>query len=130
MHFEAINGRILGVTRVLSNPNVYQQWLAQTRHNGLPTCPIYDLSSQASNSFLGSSVDKLSASLPIDSAMNIDSDLANSQQTVNISSQILQSPNIDPSSSMDLSNELIINERVGGYRMDREQDSDDSSSAD
>ena len=34
------------------------------------------------------------------------------------SGQILQSPNIDPSSSMDLSNELLINERVGGYRRD------------
>ena len=60
--------------------------------------------------------------------MNINSDLAVSQQTVNISSQILQSPNIDPSSSMDLSNELI-NERVGGYRRDSEQNSDESTSA-
>ena len=56
--------------------------------------------------------------------MKINSDLPN------ISSQILQSPNIDPSSSMDLSNELMINERVGGYRRDREQDSDDSISVD
>ena len=60
--------------------------------------------------------------------MNINSDLAVSQQTVNISSQILQSPNIDPSSSMDLSNELI-NERAGGYRRDSEQNSDESTSA-
>ena len=45
--------------------------------------------------------------------MNFDSELADSELTVNISSQILQSSNIDPSSSMDLSNVLIINERVG-----------------
>ena len=77
--------------------------------------PLYDLLSHASNSLLESSLDTLSASLPIDSAMNINSDLADSQQTVNISSQILQSPNIDPLSSMDLSDELIINERAGGY---------------
>ena len=109
---------------------MYQQWLAQTRHNWLPACPIYDLSSQASNSILGSSVDTLSASLPIDSAPNINPDLADSQQTVTISSQNLQSPNIDPSSCMDLSNTLIINERVGGYRRDRDHDSDDSTSAD
>ena len=57
-------------------------------------------------------MDTLSASLPIDPAIHINSDLADSQQTVNISSQILQSPNIDPTSSMDLSNELIINEKV------------------
>ena len=117
--FEAINERILGVTlvltHVLSNSNVYQQWLAQTRHNWLPACPVSDLSSQASNSLLGSSVDTLSASesLQIESAMNINSDLQIPQQTVNISSQNLQSPNIDSSSSMDLS--LIINKRVGGY---------------
>ena len=75
----------------------------------------------------------LSASLPIDSAININSDLTHSQKTVNISSRIPQSPNIDPSSSMNLSNELIINERnerVGGYMRDREQDSDDSTSVD
>ena len=41
--FEAINKSILGVTRVLLNSIVYQQWLAQTRHNWLPDCPIYDL---------------------------------------------------------------------------------------
>ena len=46
-------------------------------------------------------------------AMNISPDLTESQQTVSISSQILQSPNIDPSSSMELSNDLKINERVG-----------------
>ena len=61
--------------------------------------------------------------------MKANSGLANSQQTVDISSQILQSPNVDSSSSMDLSNELIINERVAGYRRDREQNSDDSTSA-
>ena len=44
--------------------------------------------------------------------------------------EIPHSPNIGPSSSMDLSNELIINERVGGSRRDRDQDSDDSTSAD
>ena len=44
--------------------------------------------------------------LPMNSAMKINLDLADSQQTVNISSQILQSPNIEPSSSIDLSNEL------------------------
>ena len=71
-------------------------------------------------------MDTLSASLPIDSAMHINSDLADSQQTVNISNQFLQSQNMDPSSSMDLSNELIINERVGGYRRDLDQKSDDS----
>ena len=38
--FEAINERILDVTRVLLNSNVCQQWLAQTRHNWLPTGPI------------------------------------------------------------------------------------------
>ena len=48
--------------------------------------------------------------------MNINSDLADSQQPINISSQILQSPNVYPSSSMDLSNELITNERVGGLQ--------------
>ena len=53
---------------------------------------------------------------PINSAINIDSDLADSQQNVNISSQILQSPKMVPSSSLDLSNELIINEKVGDYR--------------
>ena len=60
-------------------------------------------------------MDTLSVSLPIDSAMHVsvNSDLTDSQQTVNISSQILQSPNIDPSSGMDMSNELIINGWVG-----------------
>ena len=82
----------------------------------VPASPIYDLSSQASNSFSGSSVITLLASLPIDSSMNINSDLADSQQPINISSQILQSPNVYPSSSMDLSNELITNERVGGLQ--------------
>ena len=43
-------------------------------------------------------MDTLSASLPIDTAMNLSLDIADSQQTVNISSQILQSPNFDPSS--------------------------------
>ena len=109
--FEAIKERKLGVTGVLSNSNVHQQWLAQTRHNWLPACPIYDVSSQATNSFLGarSLVDTLSTSLPFDSAMNINSDLVDvdSLQIVNISSHILQSPNINPSSSMDLSNALI-----------------------
>ena len=63
-------------------------------------------------------MDTLSVSLPIDSVMNINLDLAESQETVNISNRILQSLNIDPSesSSMELSNELIINKRVGGYR--------------
>ena len=68
-------------------------------------------------------MDTLSVSLPIDSAINIDSDLTDSQQTVNIFNQILQSPNIDPSWSMDLSNDVIINEMVGGYRRDGDQDS-------
>ena len=56
---------ILCVTRDLSNWNMYQRWLAYTRHNWLPACPIYNLSAQASNSFdaWGSS-----PSLPIDSA--------------------------------------------------------------
>ena len=42
------------------------------------------------------------------------------QQTVNVSSQFLQSPNVDPSSSMDLSNDLILHERwrvIGGIEI-------------
>ena len=65
--------------------------------------------------------------LPIDSATNIILDLADSQHIVYISSQILQSTNIDSSS---LSHELIIVEGVRGYWRDRDQDSDNSTSSD
>ena len=51
-------------------------------------------------------------------------------QKLNISCQILHSPNIDPSSSIDLPNELMINEKVGSYRRARDSDSDDSTSSD
>ena len=46
-----------------------------------------------------------------------------------ILSQILQSPNIDSSSRIALSNEFINNDRVG-YMRDRDQDSDDFISVD
>ena len=59
---------------------VHGQWLAETRHDWLPAWPIYDLSSWASNSFWGSSVHTMSASLPSDSAKNINLDLAGSSK--------------------------------------------------
>ena len=130
--FEATTERIIGVTSLLSNSNVYQQWLVQTRHNWLPTCPMYDLSSQASRSFLGSSLDTLSASLPIEIERNPNPDCTDSQRTAHLSSQNLQSPSFQVgfSSSLHSSHELLINERVGGYRRDRDQNSDDSTSSD
>jgi hypothetical protein len=130
--FEAITERSIGVTNVLSNSKVYQQWLAETRHNWLPTCPTYDLSSQTTDSFLGSSVDTLSDSSPMYSENNIISEFENSQQTDCLPSRISQSPSTSVAlpSNLDSPSALIINNRVGGYRRDREQDLDNSTSSD
>ena len=130
--FEAITERIIGITSVLSNSKVYQQWLAEIRHNWLPMCPNYDLSSQTTDSFLGSSVDTLSDSSPMYSENNFISEFENSQQTVCLPSQIPQSSSSSVAlpSILELPSALIINNRVGGYRRDRIQDSDDSTSSD
>ena len=121
--FEAITERIIGVTSILSNSNVYKQWLDQIRHNWLPTYPLFDLSSQTSHSFLGSSLDTMSASLSIESERNLIPDCTDSQRTAHLLSQNVQSSSlqIGLSSSLHSSHELIINERVGGYRRDRDQ---------
>ena len=103
-------------------------------------CPNYDLSSQTTDSFLRSSVDtfitnvlrNIGDSSPMFSENNFISEFENSQQTVCLPSQIPQSSSssVALQSILESPSALIINNRVGGYRRDREQDSDDSTSSD
>lgn len=61
--YEAVTERIFGTTFGLSNSAHYRQWLRQTRHNWQPTIPVFDLSSQSTESDSSSQAETRSMSI-------------------------------------------------------------------